>query len=72
MEPISVDTREAARLTGVSGDTLRRLRRKGGRGPRVVRVGRRVLYEVRELRRWLNSLSSPSKSHHRTQRELEP
>lgn len=60
-DPITVDEVGAELLTDVSRHTFRKLRRSGG-GPNVVRVGRRVLYEVAELRRWLASLSSSAKA----------
>lgn len=57
-DPITVDEVGAERLTDLSKHMYRKLRRAGD-GPAVIRVGRRVLYEVRELRRWLASRSSP-------------
>ena len=66
-EPITVDEVGAELLTGVSRHTFRKMRQVGG-GPDVVRVGRRVLYEVQELRRWLTSLSSARMQRSRTGR----
>jgi len=45
---------DAAKYTGLSEIYLRTLRMKGG-GPDYLKVGRAVLYDVRDLDRWLES-----------------
>ncbi len=51
-----VDTRRAARLTGLSPATLATLRVRG-RGPRYHRPGgtRRVVYRVADLHEWMGA-----------------
>jgi predicted DNA-binding transcriptional regulator AlpA len=50
--PMGVEAAQAARLCGVSRATWYSLR-KAGRVPRPVRLGRRVLWRVEELREWM-------------------
>lgn len=45
---------DAATYTGLSKIYLRTLRMKG-EGPDYIKVGRAVLYDVRDLDRWLES-----------------
>ena len=47
-----VEAVQAARLCGVSRATWYSLR-KAGRIPRPVRIGRRVLWRIEELREWM-------------------
>jgi hypothetical protein len=54
IEPLVHDERRAARLLGIPVSTLVRWR-KIGRGPDFTRVGRRICYQVDDLRRWLSS-----------------
>ena len=53
-EAITIDQREAARLTGLSAKTLGRLSDTGEPTGRV-KIGRRVLYHVAMLKTWLAS-----------------
>jgi DNA-binding transcriptional MerR regulator len=46
-------TQEVSDLTGVSVDTLRYWRYRGI-GPRSYKVGRRVVYDLAEVNRWLD------------------
>jgi hypothetical protein len=55
-------TADAAEYTGISIHYLARLRTKGG-GPRFIKVGRHlVLYDTRDLDRWLNDRKRDSTS----------
>lgn len=47
------DTREAARLLGLSDQTLRLWRCTGG-GPAFIRVGRSIRYRESDLVEWLD------------------
>lgn len=53
-DPIFVDDARAAALVGISRVWFQRARREGV-GPKVYRVGRRCLYRVDELVRWVES-----------------
>lgn len=50
--PLAYEEREAARLCGVSDDTLARARAAGE--VRASRIGRRVVYTREELAAWLS------------------
>jgi hypothetical protein len=50
-----VDTRTAARLVGISVASWDRLRSAGRIGPVEVRLGGRVLYDLGELRAWVEA-----------------
>jgi predicted DNA-binding transcriptional regulator AlpA len=52
--PRNLSVEEAARFVGVSVSVLNKSRVYGG-GPRYLKLGRRVLYEVTELEAWLAS-----------------
>jgi excisionase family DNA binding protein len=54
MERQRLNTREAARYTGLSARTLEKLRIVGG-GPEFLKPTRRVLYERTALDAWLSS-----------------
>ena len=49
-----VPTKVAAEYCDLSPSTLNKLRIYGG-GPAYVKIGRRVLYDLEELDRWLDS-----------------
>ena len=49
-----VESRAAERRTGIPETTLRNWRSQG-RGPRYVRVGRRVYYDISVLDEWMLS-----------------
>ena len=53
--------REAAAYLGISVSTLAKLRLTG-KGPRYVKLGRRVLYDVRDLEAWAASRKRNSTS----------
>lgn len=46
-----LNVQEAARFLGLSASTLNKLRLTGG-GPRFMKLGRRVLYDLRDLEEW--------------------
>lgn len=46
-----LNVQEAARTLGLSASTLNKLRVTGG-GPRFMKLGRRVLYDVADLEKW--------------------
>lgn len=59
-------TDEAAELLGLSKATLCKLRHTGRGGPKYLKLGRRVVYDQRDLREWLeanrrSNTSQPSK-----------
>jgi hypothetical protein len=47
-----LDTRAAATYSGLARSTLEKLRVFGG-GPSYIKIGRRVLYDVTDVERWL-------------------
>ena len=51
-EPRYLDTKQAAAYLGLSVKTLEKLR-VTGRGPRYAKAGRRVIYDRRDLDRWV-------------------
>ncbi|WP_415713056.1 helix-turn-helix domain-containing protein [Maridesulfovibrio sp.] len=51
---LSVDETEAAKLVGVSPNTLRNWRVQK-RGPEYSKIGTKVVYEVSKLRKWLEA-----------------
>ncbi|MBX3359913.1 MAG: helix-turn-helix domain-containing protein [Phycisphaeraceae bacterium] len=51
--PLLVDRREAARLLGVCPNTVSNLQRRGDLVP--VRIGARVLFDVADLHRYIES-----------------
>lgn len=55
-EPLAVDTRTAARLLSISVRYLRQLVRRGEIPS--LRLGRRRLFRVEDLRRWLEAHSA--------------
>lgn len=50
--PRNVDQRGAHLYTGIAERTLEALRLRGG-GPAYFKVGRRVLYSIEQLDRWM-------------------
>jgi prophage regulatory protein len=58
IEPLAVEADEAARICGV-GRTLWYDLRAAGRLPEPVRLGRRVLWRVAELRAWMAARCPP-------------
>ena len=51
-EPRYLDTKQAAVYLGLSVKTLEKLR-VTGRGPRYAKAGRRVIYDRRDLDKWV-------------------
>ena len=51
-EPRYLDTKQAAAYLGLSLKTLEKLR-VTGRGPRFAKAGRRVIYDRRDLDKWV-------------------
>jgi len=56
-----IDTRAAAEYLGVAVHTLENGRHRGG-GPPFYRVGRKVVYDARELDGWLSERRHTSTS----------
>jgi predicted DNA-binding transcriptional regulator AlpA len=56
---ILANTREAARLLGLSRSSFDRLRKTGRLGPSPLRLGRRLLWQVAELRTWAAAGAPP-------------
>lgn len=56
-----MDTAHAASYTGLTSSTLTK-RRVFGDGPRYIKLGRRVVYDVHDLDEWLNSRKRGSTS----------
>jgi predicted DNA-binding transcriptional regulator AlpA len=56
-----LSTEQAASYTGLSASTLSKLRVFGG-GPRYLKLGRRVAYDVADLDTWLASKRRSSTS----------
>ena len=56
-----LSTDDAGIYTGLSRQTLAKLRVYGG-GPRFIKVGRRVIYDTRDLDTWLDSRKQSSTS----------
>ena len=54
--PSVVDERGAATLLGIAPATLRNIRSQG-RGPKYSRVGRRIVYRVRDVEAYLEAHS---------------
>lgn len=52
-EPLRI-TADAAALVSLSARTLEK-KRTAGDGPKFIRLGRRVLYDVRDLADWVNA-----------------
>lgn len=50
--PRYLDTGQAAAYLGMSPATLNKMR-VSGEGPRYVKAGRRVIYDVRDLDAWM-------------------
>lgn len=48
-----IDTREAAKYTGLSYSKLTKLRTYGG-GPKYFKIGERVVYAIADLDAWMN------------------
>lgn len=59
LEPLTIDQRDAAKLTNLSAKTLGRLADAGEPVGRV-KVGRRVLYHVPTLSAWLSARAAGS------------
>lgn len=55
--PLLVDRREAARLLGVSPNTVSNLQQRGALRP--VRIGARVLFDVADLRHFIEAAKAP-------------
>lgn len=53
-QPDRMDTVQAAIYTGLTRSTLAKRRVYGG-GPRFIKIGSRVVYDIRDLDAWLQS-----------------
>ena len=51
-EPALLDTKEAAKLLGISPRHFATLELRGDIGPQAIKLGARCLYAVSELRSW--------------------
>src|SRR3546814_3772594 len=56
-----VDTRKASLIAGVAEKTLENLRHIGG-GPRYIKLGRKVMYDPRDIEAWKEARKIPSTS----------
>jgi predicted DNA-binding transcriptional regulator AlpA len=54
-----LNAQDAADYVGVSKSTLEKLRTAGG-GPRYIKLSKKVLYDVEDLDRWLESRKQAS------------
>lgn len=54
-----LDTRQAAAYLGLSPSTLTRMRAER-EGPRYVKAGHRVLYDLADLNRWMEERKRPT------------
>ena len=52
MEHGPVSTTVAAKMMGVAASTLENWRSRGNTGPAWLKIGRRVLYEPRDIEAW--------------------
>ena len=52
MEQGPVDTTVAAKMMGVAASTLENWRSRGNTGPAFLKIGRRVLYDPRDIEAW--------------------
>jgi predicted DNA-binding transcriptional regulator AlpA len=66
LEPLAVPTTEAARLCGLTVPMWRKLDRSG-RCPAPLKVGRRLLWRVRDLEEWLEA-GCPARSEYQARR----
>lgn len=57
-----LDTEAAAVFTSISTVQLAEWRSRGGAGPRYCKVGRKVLYAVRDLREFVESFGKEGQS----------
>ena len=57
---------EAAKMIGVSASWMRKMRMRGGCGPRVIRMGRMIRYSREDLDQWIKmhreTLGVPARS----------
>ncbi len=60
IHPYAVREKEAARYIGLTGSTLRKWRMNGG-GPRFCRLGGSVVYRMRDLRVFVDSMLEKAK-----------
>jgi predicted DNA-binding transcriptional regulator AlpA len=54
-------TRDAAEYLGLASSTLEKLRNTGA-GPRFIRMGRAIGYDIRDLDRWLDGQRESTRS----------
>jgi hypothetical protein len=57
-----LDTEQAAVFTSISTVQLAEWRSRGGGGPRYIKMGRKVLYAVRDLREFLEAFGKVGQS----------
>ncbi len=65
MEPQLLNTKQAAKIVGLSHRTMERLRLVGG-GPTYVKLGTRVLYSPADLAAWVQAHRRTSTSDGKT------
>lgn len=53
IQPVAMSTEQAASYIGLSVEYLKRARITGG-GPAYSKIGRRVVYQIEDLRKFLN------------------
>ena len=61
MQRRCVNTKDAAIYSGSTESTLEK-KRLAGTGPRYIKLGRRVLYDLRDLDEWLDAQKRQSTS----------
>jgi predicted DNA-binding transcriptional regulator AlpA len=49
-----IDTPELSALTGIPTSTLENYRTQKDKGPRFMKLGRRVMYDIKDVEAWLN------------------
>jgi predicted DNA-binding transcriptional regulator AlpA len=49
-----IDTPELSALTGIPTSTLENYRTQEGKGPKFIKLGRYVMYDIRDVEIWLN------------------
>ena len=63
-KPVAVTPEQAAKLYGLSSGTLAHLRSKK-RGPCFFKVGRKILYKIDDMERWLFGVPVTTLDQHR-------
>ena len=62
IDPLAVSEKTAAELLGLSPSSLEKDRAKGHLGVPSTKAGRRVIYQLADLRSWLDAVISKNSS----------